>query len=83
MGEIDLIMRDQDTLVFVEVRARSSSNWGGALGSINASKQKKISKTAEHYLQTYFRASAYPPCRFDVIAIKGEQLEWFKAAFWL
>jgi putative endonuclease len=81
MGEIDLIMRDQDTFVFVEVRARTSGNWGGALASINPSKQKKLSKTAEYFLQTYFRTSTYPPCRFDVIAIKGEQLEWLKAAF--
>ncbi|MBJ7503378.1 MAG: YraN family protein [Polynucleobacter sp.] len=81
MGEIDLIMRDQDTFVFVEVRARTSGNWGGALASINPSKQKKLSKTAEYFLQTHFRTSTYPPCRFDVIAIKGEQLEWLKAAF--
>lgn len=81
MGEIDLIMRDQDTFVFVEVRARTSGNWGGALASINPSKQKKLSKTAEYFLQTHFRTCTYPPCRFDVIAIKGEQLEWLKAAF--
>ncbi|WP_370634769.1 YraN family protein [Polynucleobacter sp. IMCC 30228] len=81
MGEIDLIMRDQATLVFVEVRARSSSNWGGALASINASKQNKIYKTAQYYLQSHYRAKDYPSCRFDVIAIKGDQLEWLKAAF--
>jgi putative endonuclease len=81
MGEIDLIMRDQDTFVFVEVRVRNSSNWGGALASINTSKQNKIYKTAQHYLQVHYRAKDYPPCRFDVIAIKGDQLQWLKAAF--
>jgi putative endonuclease len=81
MGEIDLIMRDQDTFVFVEVRVRNSSNWGGALASINTSKQNKIYKTAQHYLQAHYRAKDYPPCRFDVIAIKDDQLQWLKAAF--
>ena len=50
LGEIDLIMQDKDTLVFVEVRFRSSQKYGGALASISASKRSKIIRTAKLYL---------------------------------
>ncbi|HEY0269216.1 MAG TPA: YraN family protein, partial [Methyloradius sp.] len=65
-GEIDLVMRDNKTLVFVEVRLRSNSMFGGAAYSINASKQKKLIITAEHYLQQH-NAAAKMACRFDAI----------------
>ena len=71
----------QDTFVFGEVRLLNESNWVGALASINTSKQNKIYKTPQHYLQPLYRARDYPPCRFDVIAIKDGQLQWLKAAF--
>ena len=81
-GEIDLIMGDGITLVFVEVRARVSAEFGGAIGSITLQKQKRIIKTATHYLTT---KNLYNTCngRFDVISIQGatSQIEWIKNAF--
>ncbi len=78
-GEIDLILRDVDgTLVFVEVRARAGTDQGGAAASIGAGKQRRIVRTAQHYLMNLV---TLPPCRFDVVAVDGEQLEWIRAAF--
>ncbi len=82
LGEIDLIMGDQNDLVFVEVRYRKSQAFGGALESITYSKQKKIWLTAEHFLQT---VSKKFDCdyRFDVIVFEEnlEQMRWIKNAF--
>jgi len=79
-GEIDLIMLDQDTVVFVEVRYRKSGDFGGALASINTSKQRKIIKTAKHYLSQLTRE---PYCRFDAIALNDTEQTplWVKDAF--
>lgn len=78
-AEIDLIMRDPEgTVVFVEVRQRASAAHGGAAASVSASKQRSCVWGAQHYLQ---RWSAWPPCRFDVIAIDGEHIQWLPAAF--
>lgn len=78
-GEIDLILRDRDgTLVFVEVRQRSGSQQGGAAASIGLRKQQRLVRTAQHYLM---RLPNPPPCRFDVLAIDGQQVQWLQAAF--
>ena len=78
-GEIDLIMRDPDgTLVFVEVRKRRSTGHGGALASVTFVKQQRIVFAAQHYL---LKLRQVPPCRFDVVAVEGDDLKWFKAAF--
>ena len=78
-GEIDLVMRDRDgTLVFVEVRKRRNAQHGGALASITSVKQRRIVFAARHYL---LKLGRVPPCRFDVIALDGDDLQWFKAAF--
>lgn len=78
-GEIDLIMREAQTLVFVEVRQRSSKRFGGAAASVGSSKQDRLWRTAELYLQRYGQGSArLPPCRFDLFAVDGEQVEWIK-----
>ena len=78
-AEVDLILRDRDgTLVFVEVRARASAGHGGALASVGAVKQQRIVRAARHFL---LRWPVLPPCRFDVVAIEGEQIHWVKAAF--
>lgn len=78
-GEIDLIMRDADgTLVFVEVRQRSRACQGGAAASVCPAKQRSLILAARHYLA---RLPRLPPCRFDVVAIDGEQLQWLQAAF--
>lgn len=78
-GEIDLIMQTPDgTCVFVEVRQRKSSTHGGAAATIGATKQARLKLAARHYLM---RQASLPPCRFDVIAIDGDQVSWMQAAF--
>lgn len=78
-GEVDLIVRAADgTLVFVEVRARASSSHGGAAASITATKRRRLVFAAQHYL---LRWASPPPCRFDVIAVQGDVIEWLPAAF--
>ena len=83
-GEIDLVMQDpaHNSLVFVEVRQRSQSRYGGAVSSVTEKKQAKLRLTALHYLQHKApRANA----RFDVVAIQGtaatQQIEWIRNAF--
>ena len=70
VGEIDLIMQDNDTLVFVEVRYRKNKNFGSGAESITASKQSKLIKAASLYLQRHARLNQYP-ARFDVVSITG------------
>ena len=78
-GEIDLILRDGETLVFAEVRQRSSNNFGGAAASIDARKQQRLILTAQHYLASLPRI---PPCRFDALLLDAaENIEWVKNAF--
>ena len=78
-GEIDLVMRDRDgTLVFVEVRLRASPAHGGAAASVGPAKQRSLLLAARHYL---LRFATPPPCRFDVVAIDGDRLEWLQGAF--
>ena len=84
-GEIDLIMLEQDTLVFVEVRYRKSSHFGGALDSIDQHKCAKIIKTAESFLNKYPQWLEHA-CRFDVItahpsATEAFTLDWIQDAF--
>lgn len=74
-GEIDLVMRDADTLVFVEVRQRASAAHGGAAASITPAKIRRLVRAAQFYL---LRLPATPPCRFDVVAIDAGQLEWLR-----
>ena len=78
-GEVDLILRDGDgTLVFVEVRRRSSALHGGAAASIGAAKRRSLALAAQHYLRRYVSP---PACRFDVVALDGDALVWLEAAF--
>lgn len=79
-GEVDLILRDpgDGSLVFVEVRARADASHGGAAASVTAAKQRRIVFAAQHYLMGM---ATPPPCRFDVIALDGEQILWLRAAF--
>ena len=82
-GEIDLIMLDQQTLCFTEVRYRRTFDYGGPIASITATKQKRIIHTAEAFLQAH--QPHYHDCRFDVVALSGKtmpyQIEWIKSAF--
>ena len=78
-GEVDLILREADgTLVFVEVRARADARHGGAAASVGGSKQRRIVLAAQHYLMAW---PTPPPCRFDVLAIDGGEVQWLKGAF--
>ena len=79
-GEIDLIMQEQDTLVFIEVRYRKSGDFGGALASINQTKKRKIINTAKHFLA---QLTHEPYCRFDAIALNDTESTplWVKDAF--
>lgn len=74
-GEIDLIMREKQTLVFVEVRQRSSRRFGGAAASVTSAKQARLVQTAALYLQRFAKP---PACRFDLVAIDGDVLEWLQ-----
>lgn len=88
LGEIDLIAQERDTLVFIEVRARSHQQWGGASASVDYRKQRKICKAAAYYLSKHPRFQ-HRPCRFDVIAFDnladgntGDSCPvWYKDAF--
>ena len=78
-GEIDLIMHAPDgTTVFVEVRKRSSLLHGGAAASVGCVKQRRIVFAARHYLM---RLRELPPCRFDVVVIEPDGVQWLQAAF--
>lgn len=83
-GEIDLIMQDQDDIVFVEVRSRFRIDYGNALESINQYKINKLIKTAKHFLQMK-KWLDKKNSRFDIVVvhpIDGKiQLEWIKNAF--
>ena len=79
-GEIDLIMQDAKTLVFVEVRLRSNAKFGGAGDSITPQKQQKLIATAQHYLQQHGVCA----CRFDAVLMHKadlQQIEWIRNAF--
>ena len=86
LGEIDLIMRDQDQLVFVEVRFRKSSRYGSAASTVDASKQRKLRATATYYLKV--RKLLQAPVRFDVLGMQPSpsapddyEYQWIKSAF--
>ncbi len=79
-GEIDLILRDRDTVVFTEVRLRRSKGFGGAAYSVDARKQARIIATARHYLAGKKEAA----CRFDVVLLdrlEPPRVEWIRDAF--
>ncbi len=72
-------MQDGETLVFIEVRYRRDQRFGGALGSVTESKQRRIVLAARHYLQT---SEWNGPCRFDVVGLSDAgPPEWIRDAF--
>ncbi len=78
-GEIDLVMREAETLVFVEVRFRKSSRYGTPAETIDAHKQRRLAATASYYLREHPTNS---PCRFDVLAVSGnDNIVWIRDAF--
>ena len=82
LGEIDLIMRDKDYLVFIEVRSRTNTNYGGGLASITYTKKQKIIRATTYYLMNN-RVYDQFPLRFDVISLDGvnSSIVWLKDAF--
>lgn len=83
-GEIDLIMQEHSTLVFVEVRFRSNARFGTPAETVDTRKQARLRATAEHYLQNTPRASR-KACRFDIVAVtregKSDNMSWLKNVF--
>ena len=79
-GEIDLIMREGEDIVFIEVRSRATSCYGSAVESVNKTKQKKLIKSALLYLknQHWLNKVGF---RFDIIGVSGSKIDWIKNAF--
>lgn len=80
-GEIDLVMTDRGHCVFVEVRQRASTRFGGAAASVDARKQARVRAAAQVWLQRHWGPRAWPALRFDVVAIEGARLCWLPGAF--
>ena len=82
LGELDLVMRDREQWVFVEVRSRRQNRYGSATETIDSRKQQRLLRTAAYYLQKYHLDVS---CRFDVVAIDRAHsppvLEWLQDAF--
>ncbi|MCR5800034.1 MAG: YraN family protein [Lachnospiraceae bacterium] len=78
IGEIDIIGRDKDTLVFFEVKYRKNDSYGDALQAVDLKKQKKIIRVADYFIMTHDTGLYY---RFDVIGITGDRIDWIKNAF--
>jgi putative endonuclease len=79
-GEIDIIMQDKDTIVFIEVRLRNNPAFGSAAASIDYRKQQKLIRTAQFYLQQHPTDQA---CRFDAILFNSSNMgqpEWIRNA---
>jgi putative endonuclease len=85
LGEIDLIMKDNGCLVFIEVKYRKNNLFGGAISAVTQQKQQRIIKTATFFLQQQNFNEYNTACRFDIIAIEGDannpKLQWLKNAF--
>ena len=83
-GEIDLVMRHDDALVFVEVRYRGPTAWGSALASVDAAKRRRLTRTAQLYLRDH-PEHRFRPVRFDIICAHrrhfGIACEWTPNAF--
>ncbi|MBM6608011.1 YraN family protein [Enterobacteriaceae bacterium RIT814] len=80
-GEIDLIMKEGRVTVFVEVRYRQTSYFGGAAASVTRAKQQKLLQTARVWLARHNGSFDTVDCRFDVVAFTGNAIEWLKNAF--
>jgi len=77
-GEIDIVAREGETFVFIEVKARRSYRFGSALGAVDRRKRKRIRAVAEDYLQFVSPAAT---ARFDVLAIDGSAMRLYRGAF--
>jgi putative endonuclease len=88
-GELDIVAQDGTTIVFVEVRMRSSERFGGAAASVDRFKQRRLVRAAQEFLARSYgqrtsasRPAEWPACRFDVVATDSSgEIEWIKDAF--
>lgn len=80
MGEIDLILKQRNVWIFVEVRLRKSTLYGSAVETVTATKQRKIRNTAQHFMLNK-GLSENTPVRFDVVGIDGSDIQWITGAF--
>lgn len=79
IGELDVIAREGDELIFVEVRSRADDAHGDAAWAVGPRKQRQLARVAEAYLS--LRQPRFDSCRFDVVAVTGDDIEWFRDAF--
>jgi putative endonuclease len=79
-GELDLVMQEQEALVFVEVRVRNNTRYGSAAETVTTRKQQRVILAAQLYLQKHPEHQCRA-CRFDVVSITGKDLQWLKNAF--
>lgn len=79
VGELDVVARDGDVLVFVEVRSRRSAEFGNALDAVSWAKRRKVTRVAQAYLA--WRRPRFSRARFDVVAITGEELVHIRDAW--
>ena len=79
-GELDLVMQERDSLVFVEVRVRNNTRFGSGADSVTLRKQQRVILAAQLYLQQHPEHQRRA-CRFDVVSITGTDLQWLKNAF--
>lgn len=80
-GELDLIVRERELVVFVEVRLRTDHRYGGAVASIDLFKQKRLARAAQRWLAEH-HGERWPACRFDVVTVDGDgRIEWLRDAF--
>ncbi len=79
-GEIDIIAKDGEYICFVEVKYRTTNQYGSPLEAVNYRKQQQIRKVAQYYLMRH-GLSEWTPCRFDVVAFEGEELTYLENAF--
>jgi putative endonuclease len=80
-GELDLVVRERDVVVFVEVRLRASERYGGALASVDLYKQKRLARAAHRWLAEHY-GERWPACRFDVVTVDGSgTIDWIRDAF--
>lgn len=82
-GELDLIGVDHGALVFFEVKYRRSDAYGSAADAVDIRKCKRMVKAARYYMLTHGKKEAQTDCRFDVIAMDGDRIEWIQNAFTL
>ena len=80
-GELDLVVRERDVVVFVEVRMRTSDRFGGALASVDVFKRKRLARAAQRWLAEH-HGERWPACRFDVVTVDGSgTIDWIRDAF--